>query len=644
MQKSLVRRWTGGILEVTTMLSLALALESRYRKAGRITLRTLRQGLGRPIFGKVIAIGLTLCLLNLDLAVALEAKRVLEPIAPKRVAPPALPKPSFLASLNTMLSQITAVQEQPPVAPAPGLPPAWGASAGVYGGVVNLGNGNLTLQLPLVGWADGVGCVLFFNSQANPSQPSPIAPKWTHNWHVSLTLNSSQTQAILQEGDGSRWVYTDADGYGNEVSARRRISQPCVIRYPGGYRYYYIDSGDILNPTEEFKILYTAELCSPDPEGTPRLISFDGTLLGIGSFVRLRDPRRPDWSEDWYSVPGRRSNVPVEVDGNCIIVELWRAPSTSNRLRINYVHWAKFSSPLIEPADNCGICCGMDDRIPSSAPFVGRLVLRGDGGEWYCTAFLAGYPYNNCIRLFSAGHCLSGTSIEDSQIEFFVPPSVWVGDRCVPRSPSREHIFELRDWRYEDNGPGNDWAVILPSTNNEGLTPYQKYSDYRVIETDIGEHLLWNIVHRFGYGSDDKPWQCQRHLTQQYTDGRIVAISYSAPYTIDFSADIRPGDSGGPVILRDSLAAVGIITHCRPGCPNIAQRLDDYDIITAYWELCRCFGDVNGDRMVDDLDLLSVLYAFGTTCWGCPEDQNGDGIVDDADMLIVLLNFGTPCD
>ena len=201
-------------MEVTTLLSLALALESRYRKARRITLRTLRQGLGRPIFGKVIAIGLTLCLLNLDLAVALEAKRVLEPIAPKRVAPPALPKPSFLASLNTMLSQIIALKEQPPVAPAPGLPPAWGASAGVYGGVVNLGNGNLTLQLPLVGWSEGVGFTLVFNSQANPSQPSPIAPKWTHNWHVSLTLNSSQTQAILQEGDGSRWVYTDADGDG----------------------------------------------------------------------------------------------------------------------------------------------------------------------------------------------------------------------------------------------------------------------------------------------------------------------------------------------------------------------------------------------------------------------------------------------
>jgi hypothetical protein len=49
---------------------------------------------------------------------------------------------------------------------------------------------------------------------------------------------------------------------------------------------------------------------------------------------------------------------------------------------------------------------------------------------------------------------------------------------------------------------------------------------------------------------------------------------------------------------------------------------------------------VNGDRAVDDADLLQVLLAFGNFCVGCPEDLNGDNWVDDADLLIVLLNFG----
>ncbi len=53
-----------------------------------------------------------------------------------------------------------------------------------------------------------------------------------------------------------------------------------------------------------------------------------------------------------------------------------------------------------------------------------------------------------------------------------------------------------------------------------------------------------------------------------------------------------------------------------------------------------CEGDVNRDGVVDDADLLAVLFAFGNFCSGCPEDVNGDNMVDDADLLIVLFNFG----
>ncbi len=49
-------------------------------------------------------------------------------------------------------------------------------------------------------------------------------------------------------------------------------------------------------------------------------------------------------------------------------------------------------------------------------------------------------------------------------------------------------------------------------------------------------------------------------------------------------------------------------------------------------------GDVNGDDMIDDADLLQVLFAFGSS--GSAVDLNNDGAVDDADLLIVLFNFG----
>jgi hypothetical protein len=53
-------------------------------------------------------------------------------------------------------------------------------------------------------------------------------------------------------------------------------------------------------------------------------------------------------------------------------------------------------------------------------------------------------------------------------------------------------------------------------------------------------------------------------------------------------------------------------------------------------------GDVNCDGCVDDADLLSVLFEFGSTDI-TPADVNGDRVVDDADLLTVLFNFGTGC-
>lgn len=50
-------------------------------------------------------------------------------------------------------------------------------------------------------------------------------------------------------------------------------------------------------------------------------------------------------------------------------------------------------------------------------------------------------------------------------------------------------------------------------------------------------------------------------------------------------------------------------------------------------------GDVNLDGLVDDADLLAVLFAFGSD--DPAADVNGDGLVDDADLLTVLFNFGS---
>ncbi|MCX7992675.1 MAG: hypothetical protein N2651_03285 [Fimbriimonadales bacterium] len=53
--------------------------------------------------------------------------------------------------------------------------------------------------------------------------------------------------------------------------------------------------------------------------------------------------------------------------------------------------------------------------------------------------------------------------------------------------------------------------------------------------------------------------------------------------------------------------------------------------------------DVNLDGIVDDADLLAVLFAFGSSAPNANVDANLDGVVDDADLLLVLFSFGSTC-
>jgi glucose/arabinose dehydrogenase len=67
--------------------------------------------------------------------------------------------------------------------------------------------------------------------------------------------------------------------------------------------------------------------------------------------------------------------------------------------------------------------------------------------------------------------------------------------------------------------------------------------------------------------------------------------------------------------------------------PNVAIAPQGF----AYQELVFTVnGDVNGDDVIDDADLLAILFAFSDSA----ADLNNDGVVDDADLLIVLFNFG----
>lgn len=75
---------------------------------------------------------------------------------------------------------------------------------------------------------------------------------------------------------------------------------------------------------------------------------------------------------------------------------------------------------------------------------------------------------------------------------------------------------------------------------------------------------------------------------------------------------------------------------------HLSRRLDNFTLGGAQrvnWQFPYA-GDINGDDIIDDADLLSVLFNFGQTGSNLSDDVNGDGTVDDADLLTVLFNFG----
>ncbi len=72
------------------------------------------------------------------------------------------------------------------------------------------------------------------------------------------------------------------------------------------------------------------------------------------------------------------------------------------------------------------------------------------------------------------------------------------------------------------------------------------------------------------------------------------------------------------------------------GAPAPVARFDYLEVSIAHLP-----ADVNMDGIVDDADLLAVLFDFGRVV-GCnhPTDIDRNGVVDDADLLLVLFSFG----
>ncbi len=296
--------------------------------------------------------------------------------------------------------------------------------------------------------------------------------------------------------------------------------------------------------------------------------------------------------------------------------------------------------------------------------FDGRVARsRDDGASWQNAAALPGFPVGN----------IAVAQRDNNNDRVFVALQGFSGRAAPPF----ERVF------YSDNN-GAAWTDISGSLPNAPVNDVRLHPDKNnilFVATDVGVFI--GVVNfnartahwaRYGFGLPTVP------VTRLSISGRTLGAStfgrgiWAAPIPpirnaifgrVQFQnyvgqvgyprrqPRIELVDGNGNVVESDTLILdangnyvyltnqQGVFTvrvkethWLRQAHRNVNLNTD----VTLNYNLIN--GDVNNDNLIDDADLLRVLFAFGQHCNDCPEDLNGDGMVDDADLLIVLFNFG----
>lgn len=192
--------------------------------------------------------------------------------------------------------------------------------------------------------------------------------------------------------------------------------------------------------------------------------------------------------------------------------------------------------------------CGLDDRVPSTDPKVGRALgkMTDPGG---CTVTMIS---SSCA--ISAGHCKSTFGFA----EFNTPPSK--NGQIQHPGPEDIYEFDKSSIKHSYQGLGEDWAVmkILPN-NVTGLLPGDAQGHYEVT-FDAPEQSEGVSITGYGLDRSDP----DRNLAQQTHSGEIVSFGTYTPTVMYHNADTMGGNSGSSIIGHKSGKIIAI--HTNGGC------------------------------------------------------------------------------
>lgn len=310
--------------------------------------------------------------------------------------------------------------------------------------------------------------------------------------------------------------------------------------------------------------------------------------LGRRSFIKitsLEDGERQHLNsttlKQWY-------NTSALFNGDALKVELYVAPEDQGIFfeiekimvgnRPTREGLTSISKVTSDPCTGrCGICGGIDDRVSSNDPAVGRIYPTCD--IYGCTGWIASNG-----TYITAGHAPPGFGIT-TVLQFNVPKSLPDGTPQHPSICDQYPIIQAPDIpqpEYDPSGLGQDWAVFYCYPNSEtGLLPVEvQNAFYRpTIDSDPDTFRVT------GYGLDECPpgpdpntdYRNEDSFTQQTSTGpNLGEYGSGNDFYWKFNVDIRSRSSGSPIIPLNTVLSAGIVTH---GCgPNYGTSFKNTEL------------------------------------------------------------------
>jgi hypothetical protein len=341
---------------------------------------------------------------------------------------------------------------------------------------------------------------------------------------------------------------------------------------------------------------------------------------------------------------GDRFGISVAIDGDTIIVG---ADFHDNVQGAAYVFrhdggsWVE-EAKLTDPNGQGG------DEVPSGDGFGHAVALDGD-------VAIAGGPGNNLFKGAAFVFRRSGTTWEfEQEIQPWDNPTFqvrfgWsvalVGETLAIGAP-----FDIGSvYLFDHDGARWQPQVKLQGSLPAGIWPV---FGYRISLGERADVLLVGSIGDSQAGPQAGASYLFRRQPEWTEIAKFVAADTNAADQFgavglsgDYGVIGAPGNnSSGKAYIFAGLSGSDCNGNTEAdGCELVEGTVEDRDG-NGIPDECEIEGDVNGDGVVDVLDLVQIILSWGPCVAPCPPecpaDMTGDCSVDVADLSLTLVNWG----